>query len=121
MPRILLAEDEEVLRMLIVDSLEEEGHEIRETSNGLEAYERLLAEDFDLIIVDYMMPKMTGIELIKLVRQHPEKGSIPILMLTAKAQQRDQEEAIAAGANYFLAKPFSPMHLLQLTEDILNA
>lgn len=120
MKKILIAEDEDLLRMLIIDSLEDEGHEIVEAENGLIAYEAFLEQSFDLIIVDYMMPKMNGLEVIKKVRQHPDNGEVPILMLTAKAQQQDIEEAKHAGANAFLPKPFSPLKLIEVTGDLLD-
>lgn len=120
MPKILVADDEEVLRMLIVDTLEDEGYELEEAVDGEEAYQLFLENDYDLLLVDYMMPGMTGVELLKKVREHEEKGQVKTLMLTAKSQQRDIEEAKAAGADYFLSKPFSPVKLIGIVEDILD-
>lgn len=119
--RILIAEDEEVLRMLIVDSLEDEGYIIDEASDGIEALELFEENTYDLLLVDYMMPRLTGIEVIKKVRSYIDsKQTVKILMLTAKSQEKDIEEAKVAGADYFLAKPFSPMKLVELVEEIVN-
>ncbi|RXJ01916.1 response regulator [Anaerobacillus alkaliphilus] len=120
MKRILLAEDEEVLRMLIVDTLEDDGYEIDEASDGLEALEFIEENDYDLVIVDYMMPGLTGLEVIEKVRTMPNKTELKMMMLTAKSQQKDEEAAKRAGANYFLAKPFSPIKLAELVGEIVN-
>ncbi|UOF92039.1 response regulator [Fodinisporobacter ferrooxydans] len=120
MKRVLLAEDEEVLRMLIIDSLEDTDIAIDEAADGLEAYQCFERNEYDLLMVDYMMPGMTGIEVIRKVREHPTKHDVAILMLTAKSQQKDEELAKEAGADYFLAKPFSPVKLIELVEEILR-
>lgn len=120
MKRLLLAEDEEVLRMLIADTLEDEGYMIDEASDGLEALDLIKNNDYDLVIVDYMMPGLTGIEVIESVRAIPSKSETKIMMLTAKSQQKDEEKALSSGANYFLAKPFSPLKLADLVEEIAN-
>lgn len=120
MKRILLAEDEEVLRMLIVDTLEDDGYTIDEACDGLEALQLIEENDYDLVLVDYMMPGLTGIEVIEKVRVLPNKQNLKIMMLTAKSQQKDEERAKQAGANYFLAKPFSPIKLAELVGEILD-
>jgi CheY-like chemotaxis protein len=118
--RILLAEDEEVLRMLIVDTLEDNGYEIDEASDGLEALQYITENEYDLVLVDYMMPGLTGLEVIEKVRSIPSKQHLKIMMLTAKSQQKDEERAKQVGANYFLAKPFSPLKLAELVGEILD-
>jgi CheY-like chemotaxis protein len=118
--KLLLAEDEEVLRMLVVDTLEDEGYEIDEACDGEEAYELIERNDYDLVIIDYMMPQMTGLEVIEKVRKHPEKKDIRILMLSAKSQKVDQDRVLLAGADYFISKPFSPLYLVEKVEEILG-
>ncbi|WP_410514911.1 response regulator [Paenibacillus sp. BR2-3] len=120
MQKVLVVDDEEVLRMLIVDTLEDlEGVEIHTADHGVEALEKLSADDYNLMILDYMMPVMTGIEVLGHLDE-AKKSATPILMLTAKAQDVDRNRAITAGARYFMPKPFSPMELLQVVEGILN-
>lgn len=118
--RLLLAEDEEVLRMLVVDTLEDEGYEIDEACDGEEAYELIEQNDYDLVIIDYMMPRMTGLEVIEKVRQHPEKKDTKILMLSAKSQKVDQDRVLLAGADHFISKPFSPLYLVEKIGEILG-
>jgi two-component system phosphate regulon response regulator PhoB len=120
MAKILLAEDEDVLRMLVVDSLEDEGHDIDEASDGIEALDYVKKYEYDLILMDYMMPGMTGLEVIKEIRQMPEKRKVKILMLSAKSQKSDQEQVLQEGADYFMAKPFSPLALVNRIEEILS-
>ena len=120
MKRILLAEDEEVLRMLVVDTLEDEDYIIDEAANGGEAMELFQNHSYDLVILDYMMPVYTGLEVIKQIRNTETEKHSKILMLSAKNQTYEQEQILQTGADYFMAKPFSPMKLLELVEDIMN-
>ena len=120
MKRILLAEDEEVLRMLVVDTLEDEDYIIDEAADGGEAMELFQNHSYDLVILDYMMPVYTGLEVIKQIRNTETEKRSKILMLSAKNQTYEQEQILQTGADYFMAKPFSPMKLLELVEDIIN-
>jgi two-component system, OmpR family, phosphate regulon response regulator PhoB len=118
MAKILLAEDEEVLRMLVVDTLEDEGHEVDEACDGEEAYDLIQKNSYDLILLDYMMPVYTGLELIQLVRN--EQNQSKIMMLSAKSQSSEQQKVLDAGADYFMSKPFSPLKLVERIEEILK-
>ena len=122
MKRILLAEDEEVLRMLIVDTLEDEDYEVDEAADGKEALDFMINNKYDLVILDYMMPVYSGLEVIKQIRSAEEEGpnKVKILMLSAKSQQSEQERIFEAGADYFMSKPFSPIKLLEKIEEILD-
>lgn len=120
MKRILLAEDEEVLRMLVVDTLEEYDYRIDEAADGGEALEYIENNDYDLIMLDYMMPVYTGLELIKKTRTLENHKHTKILMLSAKSQKDEQEKVLKTGADYFMAKPFSPLELSELVVGILN-
>ncbi len=116
MKKILVADDEDILRILIADTLEDD-FDIEEAEDGKEALEKIRANDYDLVILDYMMPYLTGLEVLEQVRN--DQNETQVLMLTAKAQDADREQAIQKGANYFMSKPFSPMELLKLVEKIL--
>ncbi|MFE1245341.1 response regulator transcription factor [Fictibacillus sp. NPDC058756] len=119
MGRILLVEDEEILRMLILDTLEDEGYTIEEACDGQEAFGMLLENDYDLVILDYMMPRMTGLEVVKKTRTELNKN-IKMMILSAKNQQADRERIKEAGADYFMSKPFSPQQLLETIGEILG-
>jgi CheY-like chemotaxis protein len=120
MKRILLAEDEEVLRMLVVDTLEDGDYIVDEAADGGEAIDLWQNHSYDLVIVDYMMPIFTGLEVIEKIRHAEMKERTKILMLSAKNQSEEQKQILQAGADYFMAKPFSPIKLLELVEGILN-
>ncbi|MGG0738958.1 response regulator transcription factor [Niallia taxi] len=120
MKRILLAEDEDVLRMLIVDTLEDEDYTVDEAPDGEEALQLIEKHDYDLVILDYMMPIMTGLEVIQKVRANDAKKHLKILMLSAKNQASEQNYILEVGADYFMAKPFSPLALLDKVGDILD-
>ena len=119
MKKILVVDDEEILRMLICDTLEDLGFEIDEAEDGADALQKINAQAYDLIILDYMMPNLTGVEVIE---QLPVDiiNNTPILMLTAKAQEADRQIVLDKGAKYFMSKPFSPVELMGLVEEILN-
>ncbi|WP_028530689.1 response regulator transcription factor [Paenibacillus sp. HW567] len=120
MQKVLIVDDEEILRMLIEDTLEDlENVEIHTAENGAQALSRLSEEQYDLVILDYMMPEMTGIEVLTALGEE-HTSAMPIMMLTAKAQDNDRSKAREAGARYFMPKPFSPMELLQIVEGILS-
>ncbi|WP_347723516.1 response regulator transcription factor [Lysinibacillus capsici] len=119
MARILVVDDEEILRMLIRETLEDLEFDIDEAEDGEEALKKMMESSYDLMILDYMMPNLTGIEVIELLP--PEiKMSMPILMLTAKSQESDRQKVFDLGVDYFMSKPFSPIKLMNLVEDILN-
>lgn len=120
MNKILLAEDEEVLRMLIMDTLEDEEYDVDEAADGKEALDYLQNHEYDLVILDYMMPVFTGLEIIEKLRGGNQTFQGKIMMLSAKSQTYEQEKIIQAGADYFMAKPFSPMKLVEKIEEILN-
>lgn len=120
--RILLADDELALRFLLTETLSDEGYEITEAADGNEAVQCLLANTYDLLILDYMMPEKTGVEVCEFLRQtENDNQHIPVILLTAKTQEKDRELAKVAGASTYIVKPFSPMHLLDTVEKLLTA
>ncbi|WP_274309661.1 response regulator transcription factor [Solibacillus daqui] len=119
MKKILVADDEEILRMLICDTLEDLGYEIDEADDGLDALNKINQQPYDLVILDYMMPNLTGLEVIERIPAQVKENT-PILMLTAKAQESDRQIALEKGANFFVSKPFSPIELMSLVEGILD-
>lgn len=120
MKKILIAEDEEVIRMLIVDTLEEVDYQVLEAADGLEALKLFEQNEFDLLILDYMMPRCTGMEVIEKVRNGSTRSETKILMLSAKNQQHEKEKILSIGANDFMAKPFSPIKLVEKVKAMLH-
>ncbi|MCS0653275.1 response regulator transcription factor [Cytobacillus firmus] len=121
MKKILIAEDEEILRMLIADTLEDGDFEVDEAEDGEEALKQLEIKQYDLVILDYMMPGLTGLDVIRKIRgEHALNKEVKILMLSAKSQQNEQEEVLKAGADYFMVKPFSPLQLFEKVGKIAD-
>lgn len=116
--KILVVDDEEILRMLIADTLSFEGFEVEEATDGQEGFEKASAGGYDVILLDYMMPRLTGPEVLEKLR--PLGLGIPVIMLTAKAQQSDRDLAAELGAAYFMPKPFSPAELVALVRQVLQ-
>ncbi|WP_166242165.1 response regulator [Paenibacillus turpanensis] len=115
--KILLADDEEALRFLLYETLADEGYDIIEAEDGVTALEHLQREPFDMIILDYMMPEKTGVEVCEWLRSHDNPNrSKPVLLLTAKALDKDRERALEAGVSDYIVKPFSPLLLIETVE-----
>ena len=117
MKKILLAEDNEHLRELVQDYLSENGFEVDAQADGLSAWEAIQQNDYQLVLLDVMMPKMDGFELCQKIR---EKENVPILFLTARVQEEDQLRGYQLGADDYILKPFSLPVLLAKCNVILE-
>jgi DNA-binding response OmpR family regulator len=115
MKRILVVDDQEDIRELVRMTLELDGYEVHEAENGdlgLQAVSRLQP---DLMLLDVMMPgSLDGLGVCRAVRRAPPSRKLRIVMLSAKGQKADQQAGLDAGADAYLAKPFSPRELLQV-------
>lgn len=107
---ILVIEDEKKVAQFIRQALEEEGHSIEVAHDGAKGLDMALSGPYDLIILDVMLPKMNGLELIRTFRQH--NGTTPTLMLTAKTSTDDKVAGLDSGADDYLTKPFAVAELL---------
>jgi two-component system alkaline phosphatase synthesis response regulator PhoP/two-component system response regulator VicR len=117
---ILVCDNEEVLRGLVRASLDGNGYTLVEARDGDEAVEQARLVQPDLILLDMMMPSKSGLEVLAELRSDPELRDIPVVMLTARAQVTDREAARLAGADRFLAKPFSPLELVSVVKELLG-
>ncbi len=118
MNKILVIDDDTRLRSLLGKFLEDNNFIVNLAKNALEAKEIINKKDFDILVLDVMMPHLSGIEFAKDLRKNNNK--IPILMLTAMAEIEDRIEGLEAGADDYLAKPFEPKELLLRIKNILN-
>lgn len=116
--RVLLVEDDPHLAKGLLFNLEREGYEVFLVNNGLSALDQLREKDFDLIILDLMLPKMGGLEVARTIRETNTR--FPILMLTAKSSRKDREIGLEAGADDYLTKPFHLPELLLRVKGILR-
>ena len=119
MATILVCDNEDVLRSLVCATLDGSGHELVEARDGDEALSLATARQPDLLLLDMMMPGKTGLEVLAELRHDPELARVPVVMLTARTQADDRDAAARAGATRFLAKPFRPLELIALVEELL--
>ena len=108
--RILVVEDEKHLNRIISEAVEDEGYSVDSCYNGLEALEYLECGNYDVIILDIMMPKMNGLELVRRLRDRGD--STPVLFLTARDAVADRVEGLESGGDYYLTKPFDFQELM---------
>jgi len=112
--RILVVDDSSLVRLYYRDALEKAGFQVEHATNGIEAMEKVLAQAFDLLIVDVNMPRMDGFSFLRALRRSArEVATIPALIITTEAGEQDIEDARAAGANFYLVKPVSEADLLR--------
>ncbi len=114
--RILLAEDERSLARVLVKILEKNNYSVDAVHNGEEACEFLEMENYDVVILDVMMPKLDGISALKRIRSSGK--TVPVLMLTAKSEIEDKVLGLDSGANYYMIKPFDTKELLAVIRAI---
>ena len=115
--RVLIVDDDSDIRNLISVYLENEGMYTVQSENAIDALEQLEKKDFDLIILDIMMPKMDGIQACMRIRQ---ERNMPIIMLSAKSEDMDKIQGLAAGADDYLSKPFNPLELMARVKSQLR-
>lgn len=118
--KILIADDESGLRLLVAATLGTLGYEIIEAKDGQEAWALIREHRPDLVLLDLNMPHLNGLEVCQQMKSSAELAPIPVVMLTAQRQPTTQEAAAGAGVDVFLTKPFSPLELLDVVEDILS-
>ncbi len=117
---ILVADDNPSILNIVKTILEETGYGVRTADNGLEVISRLEEQKPDLIILDIMMPHMDGLEVLTRLKGTAETSSIPVILLTAKVQQEDTLRGYKLGADYYIPKPLTSAHLINVTNFLIN-
>jgi CheY-like chemotaxis protein len=116
---ILIVDDDPMIRKLIATTLEDiAGYRLQEASNGAEAVERAVQARPQIVFLDVDMPEVNGIDACRRLRSDPATAGATIVMLTGDSGPQAQRRALDAGADLFLTKPFSPLHLLRLVDQI---
>jgi two-component system phosphate regulon response regulator PhoB len=118
--KIIVVEDESSLAELLKYNLLSEGYEVVHASDGEEAELLLSEESFDLAILDWMLPKVSGIELCRRLRNRPETQSLPIILLTARGEEADRVRGLTTGADDYITKPFSVQELMARIKALLR-
>jgi adenylate cyclase len=118
--KILIVDDEPFNLDLLEQELQEQGYEIERASDGAEALEKLPVFAPDVVLLDYMMPRMNGLEVLKRLRADEKWRSLPVILLTAKAAQEDKITGLDAGADDYVIKPFDAFELLARVRSMLR-
>ena len=120
MTKILIVEDDRDIRELVVLTLQFSGFDVVSASDGAQAVEKASSEPFDLILMDVRMPRMSGYEACRKLRQMDVTRETPIVFLSAKGQDAEIQAGLDAGANHYILKPFAPDMLADKINEVLN-
>lgn len=118
MYKILIVEDEPDMRLGLKDNLEFDGYEVDSAENGKDGYEKIIKNNYDLVLMDVMMPEMSGFEVCKQIRK--EGINVPVILLTAKGEEIDKVRGLEMGADDYITKPFSLRELLARVKAVLR-
>ena len=116
--RVLLAEDEPNIVVSLKFLLERAGFEVEAEENGKHALERALSQPPDVMVLDLMLPELDGFEILRRLRSDSRGENLPVLMLTAKGQREDRENALKCGADLFVTKPFSNAEVIAAVRQL---
>lgn len=119
-PLILIVEDEAVLQKLLAYNLEAAGFEVAQAFDGEEALTLLAERTPDLVVIDWMIPQLSGLELLRRIRRRPEQAHLPVVMLTARAEEPDRLRGLESGADDYVTKPFSPAEFVARIRAVLR-
>jgi two-component system, OmpR family, phosphate regulon response regulator PhoB len=119
-PTLLVADDDEDILTLVQLRLSRSGYEVVVARDGEEALRLAQERHPDLAVLDWMMPKASGLEVLRAIRAGSETADIPVVLLTARASEADVQEGLDAGADDYIAKPFSPQELASRVHMILG-
>lgn len=117
--KILIADDDPVIIELLQVNLEMEGYDVQRAADGQEAVEKATADPPDLVLLDIMMPRMDGWTARAELAGHPVTAEVPVIFLSARAQQADLKKGYESGVAEYITKPFDPVALLSIIEQVL--
>ena len=120
MNKILLVEDEKPIRSMLEFALKKEGYSVFEVENGADAEAAIEYWLPDLVLMDWMLPDISGIEIIKILKKNEHTKNIPVIMLTAKTEESHKVMGLEAGADDYITKPFSPRELIARIQAVLR-
>jgi len=118
--QILIVEDEKPIRDMIAFGLKRAGYEVREAEDCQAARIQVTDQAPDLVLVDWMLPDMSGLELTRLLKKDPATKDLPVIMLTARAEEEDKVRGLEGGADDYITKPFAPRELLARIKAVLR-
>ena len=116
--RVLVADDDELTREILATILDLEEFEVDVAVNGSDALGKARDGDYDVVLLDWMMPGQTGVEVCAALKSDERTSSIPVVLLTAMGDPRDRDAGLRAGADAYLTKPFSPLSLIDTIRSL---
>jgi two-component system phosphate regulon response regulator PhoB len=119
-PRVMIVEDEAPLVTLLRYNLEKEGFEVSEAGDGEEALVQIAERKPDVVLLDWMLPLVSGIEVCRQLRRAPQSRTLPIIMLTARGEEGDKVRGLNSGADDYITKPFSPSELVARVRAVMR-
>jgi two-component system phosphate regulon response regulator PhoB len=119
-PVVLIVEDEAPLVMLLRYNLEKEGFQVCEAADGEEALVQIAERKPDVVLLDWMLPLVSGIEVCRRIRRSPETRALPVIMLTARGEESDRVRGLDSGADDYVVKPFSPSELVARLRAVIR-
>lgn len=117
---VLIADDESSMRLLVHATIESDDYTVVEAADGAEAWAMIQERKPSLVLLDVQMPGRSGLEVLRLVKEDPSLVATRVILLTSRAQEKDVEAGLIAGADFYLTKPFSPLDLLTRVEEALQ-
>ncbi|RKX53706.1 MAG: two-component system response regulator [Thermotoga sp.] len=117
---VLVVDDSNTLRRICTFNLKKSGFNVLEAVDGIDAIDKMRANQVDIVILDIMMPRLDGFGVLKEMKRDERLSSIPVIMLTAKGGEDDEKSAVKFGASEFLTKPFSPKELVSRVKELTN-
>src|SRR5260370_24981299 len=117
---ILIVEDEKAIRDMVAFGLRRAGYEVREAEDCREARATIVDVRTDLMLIDWMLPDMSGLELTRSLKRAKDTEEIPVIMLTARTEEQDKVNGLEGGADDYITKPFSPRELLARIQAVLR-
>jgi CheY-like chemotaxis protein len=117
---VLIADDESSIRLLVHATIESDDYKVVEAADGAQAWALTKELKPSLVLLDVQMPGQSGLEVLRSIKADPNLKATRVILLTSKAQERDIEVGLIAGADFYLTKPFSPLDLLTRVEEALQ-
>ena len=117
---VLVVDDDPVIQKLLKVNFEMEGYDVITAGDGAEGLAAARSEAPDVVILDIMMPKMTGLEVLAALKQDKDTEAIPVILLSAKAQSSDVQAGLDRGADAYVTKPFDPLELLDRVSEFIS-
>jgi CheY-like chemotaxis protein len=117
---VLIADDEDAMRLLVNATIESDSYQVVEAEDGDEAWALIKKHKPSVVLLDVQMPGLSGLEILASIKRDPSLSGVRVILMTARALDADRKAGMAAGADFYLTKPFSPLELLARVQEALG-